>query len=717
MPSRARTCRLGRVFVFVAMTRLVSVGDGFVLPVTTWATPHRITAASLPALLLHRRRRQQQTQRQQQRLPSPLSLVPPGTQASDESHTTIQPMDSTVTSTSTDVVPTVDDVHNCQHDWVAEDTPFFGSVYRIRLPGQEASGNDDSPNNSVNKEPNDDSFLGAMEVPTFAATGSPNRNKSSNNNYRFPVTHTTPRARGLEGVLRHGPAFCLDHVLSPQECRDIIQVCEQQLGFGSYQAGKNHHGAIQIVVPPAIATRIGQTLGRHIDIDQVEERRREMESQPPTTDTNDLHGKVPQLEDVRLTYAGLNRRWRVYRYSPGGTETFAPHIDAGFPPSGLSADGAQLVWDDSADDATVISRLTVLFYLNDNFTGGATNFYAPCASNEGPSPLVASVRPVAGSCLVFPQGVGEDAVEYARQSWCLHEGSPVLAGAPKYVVRSDLLFSEERTPLPSLDDRLFRYDEVVRDTFLPQSPVWNRNFLAHVQPLYNPHMGVENMGPLLYSFVRFVKARNVVEIGAGYTSLWILQALRDNDEEVQRIQALQRAGQCKLLNWPWTVVDYVEDYNAILDDHHRESSLLCVDNCEHQKETATGATAIAKSLGLDAYLRLWKQDAFELRLNSSSIDVLWCDFGVGARTKEFVEASWDSLRPGGFLLCHSTLTNRQTRSWLEAVRARQGADVTGLPPDEYVEVSLLEPHKQYQNSITILQKRDRYTEPLYSLKA
>jgi predicted O-methyltransferase YrrM len=164
-------------------------------------------------------------------------------------------------------------------------------------------------------------------------------------------------------------------------------------------------------------------------------------------------------------------------------------------------------------------------------------------------------------------------------------------------------------------------------------------------------------------------------------------------------------------------VDYVEDYNAILDDHHRESSLLCVDNCEHQKETATGATAIAKSLGLDAYLRLWKQDAFELRLNSSSIDVLWCDFGVGARTKEFVEASWDSLRPGGFLLCHSTLTNRQTRSWLEAVRARQGADVTGLPPNEYVEVSLLEPHKQYQNSITILQKRDRYTEPLYSLKA
>ena len=53
-------------------------------------------------------------------------------------------------------------------------------------------------------------------------------------------------------------------------------------------------------------------------------------------------------EDVRLFMKGLNRRWRIYRYEPSGQESFAPHIDAGFPPSGVSESGTSLVWDDSS---------------------------------------------------------------------------------------------------------------------------------------------------------------------------------------------------------------------------------------------------------------------------------------------------------------------------------------------------------------------------------
>jgi hypothetical protein len=89
------------------------------------------------------------------------------------------------------------------------------------------------------------------------------------------------------------------------------------------------------------------------------------------------------------------------------------------------------------------------------------------------------------------------------------------------------------------------------------------------------------------------------------------------------------------------------------------------------------------------------------------------------RMRDFVSSAWNSLRPGGFLLCHSTLTNENTRAWLEAIRARSGLQVTGIPPDEYVELSLLEPHKSFQNSVSILQKRNSsstgaYEEPIYS---
>ena len=48
------------------------------------------------------------------------------------------------------------------------------------------------------------------------------------------------------------------------------------------------------------------------------------------------------------------------------------------------------------------------------------------------------------------------------------------------------------------------------------------------------------------------------------------------------------------------------------------------------------------------------------------------------------------------------------------MRAHQGVEATGLPAGEYVELSLLEPHKHFQNSISIFQKRTHYKEPLYS---
>ena len=35
---------------------------------------------------------------------------------------------------------------------------------------------------------------------------------------------------------------------------------------------------------------------------------------------------------------------------------------------------------------------------------------------------------------------------------------------------------------------------------------------------------------MLYALVKFIKPGRVLEVGAGYTSLWLLQALRDNPD-------------------------------------------------------------------------------------------------------------------------------------------------------------------------------------------
>ena len=112
--------------------------------------------------------------------------------------------------------------------------------------------------------------------------------------------------------------------------------------------------------------------------------------------------------------------------------------------------------------------------------------------------------------------------------------------------------------------------------------------------------------------------------------------------------------------------------------------------------------------------------------SDTAIDFIWLDFGVGVggRLDEFLNAWWPRLKPGGWLLIHSTLTNAVTRQWLEKMRARRSCPTAdgetegvSAPPgnalgSEFSEMSFLEPHKRYQNACSLFQKRsDGYAEP------
>ena len=92
-----------------------------------------------------------------------------------------------------------------------------------------------------------------------------------------------------------------------------------------------------------------------------------------------------------------NERLRCYRYERG--QRFAPHYDGAF-----------------VRNAQEMSRLTFMVYLNDDFTGGSTNFLH----------LEKRIEPRVGMALLF-------------QHRLLHEGSEVTDGV-KYVVRSDVMY-------------------------------------------------------------------------------------------------------------------------------------------------------------------------------------------------------------------------------------------------------------------------------------
>ena len=113
-----------------------------------------------------------------------------------------------------------------------------------------------------------------------------------------------------------------------------------------------------------------------------------------------------------------------------------------------------------------------------------------------------------------------------------------------------------------------------------------------------------------------------------------------------------------------------------------------------------------------------RASALRDRFEDESIDCFWLDFGVGDRVSDFVRGLWPAISPGGFVLCHSSVTNRGTRVWLDAVRQNEPEHKTGVPPGEAHHISFLEPHKHFQNAITVLQKRPPgFAEPLYSERA
>ena len=98
--------------------------------------------------------------------------------------------------------------------------------------------------------------------------------------------------------------------------------------------------------------------------------------------------------------SGTNERFRCYRYTPG--QRFAPHYDGAY-----------------RRNTQEISLLTLIVYLNADFTGGRTAFLH----------YDVEAVPRTGTALVF-------------QHPLLHEGCIVKAGV-KYAMRTDVMYRTE----------------------------------------------------------------------------------------------------------------------------------------------------------------------------------------------------------------------------------------------------------------------------------
>lgn len=172
-----------------------------------------------------------------------------------------------------------------------------------------------------------------------------------------------------------GRVFLLSNVLSPEECDYFIRRTE---GHG-FEAAPVTTGRGFAMIP------------------EVRNNGRVMIDEPVRAAW--LWGRVWRYLDEHygsFRAVGLNERFRYYRYTPG--EYFRWHGDGAYVRSESER-----------------SLYTFLIYLNDDCTGGTTDFRGGLR-----------VAPARGAALVFEHGL-------------IHQGAEVIAGK-KYVMRTDIMY-------------------------------------------------------------------------------------------------------------------------------------------------------------------------------------------------------------------------------------------------------------------------------------
>ncbi len=179
--------------------------------------------------------------------------------------------------------------------------------------------------------------------------------------------------------------FTVAEILSSEECRQLI-VRGEAIGF--------ERASVRTADGPKMRTDI-----RDNDRAEFDDSALAIEL------WNRCFKYLPESLEGGFPFA-FDSSFRFYRYDPG--QRFKRHKDGVVKRS-----------------ETERSRLTCLFYLNDDFVGGETVFYSH-TSSDGTRPEIATIVPKTGMALFF-----------LHEWW--HEGRSLSTGR-KYVLRSDVFF-------------------------------------------------------------------------------------------------------------------------------------------------------------------------------------------------------------------------------------------------------------------------------------
>ena len=192
---------------------------------------------------------------------------------------------------------------------------------------------------------------------------------------------------------------------------------------------------------------------------------------------------------------------------------------------------------------------------------------------------------------------------------------------------------------------------------------------------YRVGMGTENVGGFLRAMALMLRPKTILEIGAGYTTPFLLEALVNN-ERVYDDGNLQES--------------YFKNYTY-------DSKLVVIDNMSLGELTQKpGMRDIIASKYTEFIEGNFEGKAELLLKKYGDFDFVWFDCGGRTEYKKFIDEYWDIC--SGYIFFHFTYSSGSPNELHDIILN----NVTGNP----LIFDIVEPHKSRQGSITMVRKND-----------
>ena len=190
---------------------------------------------------------------------------------------------------------------------------------------------------------------------------------------------------------------------------------------------------------------------------------------------------------------------------------------------------------------------------------------------------------------------------------------------------------------------------------------------------YRPGMGTENVGGFLRSMVMMLRPKRILEIGAGYTTPFLLEGLINNER----------------------VFDDGNLTESYFKDYTYDGKLVVIDNQSLGELTKVdGMKDIIDSKYTEFIEGNFEGKAKELYETYGEFDFVWFDCGGPPEYERFIQEYWEYCSQ--YIFFHFTYSEGNPNDLHKIIHD----NIKGDP----VILDIVEPHKKRQGSITLVKK-------------